>query len=176
MNNDKDLIARIANSDKSAMKTLYERHNRALLAFLISKGTDHATASDVLHDAMLEVWRSAAKFNGKSAVKTWVYTIARNKLVDRFRKSSRLSFTDDVPETQDDAPDPEACALAAGEASRVRACLEELKPSHQTVIRLAFYDDMNYQEISEVEDVPVGTIKTRIFHAKKMLMRCLGAA
>jgi len=82
--------------------------------------------------------------------------------------------TDDVPDIADDAPDPEALAVAAGEASRVRACLDGLSPAHKNVIRLAFYEDLNYDEISAIEDVAVGTIKTRIFHAKKLLMRSLG--
>jgi RNA polymerase sigma-70 factor (ECF subfamily) len=81
-----------------------------------------------------------------------------------------------VPDTADTAPDPEAVALAASDAERVRSCLSKLKPAHLTVIRLAFYEDMTYAEIAEVEGAPEGTIKTRIFHAKKLLMRCLGHA
>jgi len=175
MDNDQELLERISSGDKRAMQALYERYNRPLLAFLIGRGADQSEASDVLHDTMLEVWRAASKFSGKSAVKTWMFSIARNKLIDRFRKGARLSFTDEVPDSADDAPDPEAVAIASGEAARVRACMDGLNPSHKSVIRLAFYEDLNYEDISEIEEVPVGTIKTRIFHAKKLLMRCLGA-
>jgi len=175
MSNDQQLLELISGGDKRAMHELYGRYERPLLAFLIGRGAERSEAADVVHDTMLEVWRSASKFSGKSAVKTWMFSIARNKLIDRFRKGARLSVTDDVPDMADDAPDPEALAVAAGEARRVRACLDGLSPTHKTVIRLAFYEDLNYEEISEIEDVALGTIKTRIFHAKKLLMRCLGA-
>ncbi len=174
MSNDAELLQAIAGQDRQAMRVLYERYHDNLFAFLVGRGNDHAAAADVVQDAMLEVWRSAGRYSGKASAKTWIFAIARNKAVDRVRKSARLVVTDDVPETEDLSADPEAAAIAAGEAGRIRGCLDNLKPQHRNVIRLAFYEDLSYDEISEVEEVPVGTIKTRIFHAKKLLMRCLG--
>lgn len=174
MSDDQELLRRIAQSDQTAMRELYGRYHDPAFGFVMSRGADHAAAADVVHDTMLEVWRSASKYSGKSSVKSWMFAIARNKLVDRFRKSARLSLTDNIPEPPDDAPNPEAIAISLEEAERVRTCLEGLKEDHRTAIRLAFYEDLSYDEISEVEEVPVGTIKTRIFHAKKLLMRCLG--
>ena len=84
---------------------------RSVHAFLKARGSDPATASDVLHDAMLEVWKSADRFQSKSSVKTWIFAIARNKLVDRLRKASRTSLVDEVPDVADDAPNPEAAAI-----------------------------------------------------------------
>lgn len=174
MSDDQELLRRIAQSDRTAMRELYWRYHDAAFGFIVSRGADHAEAADVVHDTMLEVWRSASKYSGKSSVKSWIFAIARKKLVDRFRKNARLSLTDNVPETEDEAPNPEAIAISLGEAGRVRACLEGLNEDQRTAIRLAFYEDLSYDEISEIEGVPVGTIKTRIFHAKKLLMRCLG--
>lgn len=174
MSNDAELLQAIAGQDRQAMRVFYERYHDNLFAFLVGRGADHAAAADVVQDAMLEVWRVAGKYSGQSSAKTWLFAIARNKSVDRVRKNARLVVTDDVPDTEDITADPEAAAIAAGEADRVRACLGNLKPQHSSVIRLAFYEDLTYDEISEIEDVPVGTIKTRIFHAKKLLMRCLG--
>lgn len=174
MSDDQELLRRVAQSDQTAMRELYWRYHDTAFGFIMSRGADHAEAADVVHDTMLEVWRSASKYSGKSSVKTWMFAIARKKLVDRYRKNSRLVLTDSTPDTPDDAPDPEAIAISLGESGRVRACLEGLKEDHRTAIRLAFYEDLSYDEISEVEEVPVGTVKTRIFHAKKLLMRCLG--
>ena len=173
MSDDKELLRRIAEDDAKAMKLFYERHHNALYAFLVSRGADQATVADVVQDAMLEVWRSAGSYAGASAVKTWLFAIARNKLVDKVRKNARLVVTDDVPDSIDESANPEDAAVAAGEAGRVRACLEKLKPAHYTAIRLAFYEDLTYDEISRIEDVPQATIKTRVFHAKKLLMKCL---
>jgi RNA polymerase sigma-70 factor (ECF subfamily) len=78
-----------------------------------------------------------------------------------------------VPETIDDTPDIEAVLISAGDAARVRKCLTTLKPIHLSVIRLAYFGDLTYGDISEIEGIPAGTVKTRVFHAKQLLMRCL---
>lgn len=156
------------------MRTLYEHYHDALFAFLKARGASDQVAADSLQDAMLEVWRTAGRFKGHSGVKTWLFSIARNKQVDHIRKSARLSLVDNIPEAEDSAPNPEQIAISANDASRLRACLDKLKPSHQTTLRLAFYEDMSYAQISEAEGVPEGTVKTRIYHAKRLLLRCLG--
>lgn len=171
---DRDLIARIARSDRDAMRLLYERHLRTLDAFLRGRGADPSTAADTVQDTMLEVWRRAGRFAGASSVKTWMFSIARNKLVDRQRRAVRVSLVEEVPETVDPDPDPEALTMAARDRERLRGCLDGLKPAHRLVIRLAFYEDLSYDEIAEVEAVPKGTVKTRVFHAKQLLLRCLG--
>lgn len=176
MMDDTDLITAIASGDKTAMRQLYERHNGGVYAFAMAKCGNRELASDCVHDTMLDVWRTAQRFAGQSSVKTWLFSIARNKLVDALRKRGRLSFVDEVPETADTAPDPEAAAIAASESQRLHKCLEGLKDVHRAAIRLAFLEDLTYPEIARIEAVPVGTIKTRIFHAKQALMRCLQAA
>jgi RNA polymerase sigma-70 factor (ECF subfamily) len=173
---DKELIARIATRDKSAMRQLYNAHHDALFAFLRSRGADPQAASDAIQDAMLDVWRIAERYNDSASVKTWIYTIARNKMIDTRRKNRHLQLSDEMPEEADSAPNPEVLTIAANDASRVRACLGSLKPALQTIMRLAFYEDLTYGEISEIEGIAVGTVKTRIFHAKKLLMHCLGRA
>ncbi|MEL7465990.1 MAG: RNA polymerase sigma factor [Pseudomonadota bacterium] len=174
MRSDVDLIGEIAAGDQSALRALYERHRGPLLAFLKSKCGDAELAADAAQDAMIEVWTSASKFSGKSSPKTWMFAIARNKLVDRLRKDARLTVVEEPPEVVDDAPDPTVVIARAQDATRVRACLANLSESHRSVIELAFFHELKYEEIAEVEGAPLGTIKTRIYHAKKLLMRCLG--
>lgn len=156
------------------MRRLYERHYDALLSFIRVRSGDEALAADVVQDAMLDVWRTAARYKPTASVKTWLFTIARNKMVDRMRASHRLHFTDDVPETVDNAPNPEAVVAASEDASRVKACLEKLKEAQRSIIQLAFFEGLTYGEIAEIEGIPAGTVKTRIFHAKQLLIRCLG--
>lgn len=176
MQNEDDtrLIVRVAQGDRHAMQILYLRHHDSVYAFILGRGADADTASDVVHDAMLDVWRTAAKFRGASSVRTWIFTIARNKYVDRVRGAARLTYMDVVPETLDDAPDAEAVITASQDANRVQTCLQKLSQMQQTVIRLSFFDGLSYLEIAEIEDVPLGTIKSRVFHAKQMMMHCLG--
>jgi RNA polymerase sigma-70 factor, ECF subfamily len=170
---DAALLARVAADDKAAMKSLYERHSDTLFRFVSVRIGDRFEAADVMQEAFLEVWRSAARFQGRSSVKTWIYGIARNKAADRARRMRRVVVQQPDPEMPDDAPGPHAVIEAASDAARVRACLEDLSPSHRSAVQLAFYDELSYPEIAEVEGVPLGTVKTRIHHAKQLLMRCL---
>lgn len=170
---DKDLLLRISNGDQAAMRVLYDRHNEGLTRFASKWLADPFEASDIMHETMLEVWRSASKFGNKSSVKSWMFSIARNKSIDRNRKASRSVLQDADPEIPDESPTPHAIAEAFQDAQQVRACVETLSPAHQAVIHLAFFEDLSYREIAEIEDCPVGTIKTRMMHAKKLLLRCL---
>lgn len=174
MSSDSEIIQRIAAGDKAAMRLFFERYQTPLFAFLRGRGADAQTADDAVQDAMLDVWRTANRFEGRANAKTWLFTIGRNKMIDRIRKSSRLSPVEDMPETPDDSPSAEAILIASDDASRVKSCLAKLKPHHMTAIRLAFYEDLTYAQISSIEEVPEGTIKARIYHAKKLLLRCLG--
>lgn len=170
---DSDLIRDVASGDKRAMRALYLRYNNAIYAFAVSRCGNEELASDCVHDTMLDVWRTADRFAGKSSVKTWLFSIARNKLVDAIRRRGKVSYVEKVPEVEDSAPNPEAAAIAAAEKAQLHACLQKLSETHLSAVRLAFLEDMTYPEIAEVEAVPLGTIKTRIFHAKQALMRCL---
>lgn len=167
------LIRRIGSGDQQAMRDLYLKHGDAIYAFLLGRCGDPALARDSVQDTMLDVWRTASRFSGNSSAKTWLFAIARNKLVDALRKRGKLSFVEEVPDSIDEAPNPETAAIAAAESSRLRRCLNKLSNTHRTAIRLAFFEDLTYAEIGEIEAVPTGTIKTRIFHAKQALMRCL---
>ncbi|CAD0186759.1 Sigma-K factor [Ruegeria sp. THAF57] len=167
------LLQAVAGGDKTALAGLYRALEKPVYRFIASKMNDPFEAGDILHEVFMEVWRSAGKFEGRSAVKTWVFGIAYRKTMDHFRKHKRISPSDDLPEQVDEGPDAVACLAAAQEAEHLRFCLEGLKADHRSAIELAFYEDMSYGEISRVVDAPENTIKTRIFHAKKLLLRCL---
>lgn len=155
------------------MKALYERHSEPLYRFLQSRLRDPFEAADVMQETFLEVWRSAARFEGRSSARTWLFGIGRNKAVDRMRRGSREVVTEPDDTLPDHAPDPEAVAVAASDAARLRACIGKLGDHHRSAIQLAFYQELPYAEIAVIEGVPVGTVKTRILHAKRLLMHCL---
>lgn len=173
---DADLVRRVGEGDRRAMRSLYDAYQQAIFSFAHARCGQADLASDCVHDTMLDVWRTAARFSGKSSVKTWLFAIARNKMVDILRKRGKLSFVAEVEDGPDSAPDPEAAAMAASDNARLHRCIDGLSVPHRAAIRLAFLEDLTYPEIAEVEAVPVGTIKTRIHHAKQALMRCLGSA
>ena len=170
---DLELVAQIANGDRKAMRSFYDTYSDPVYRFAKVWLADPFEASDIMHETMMEVWKSAGRFGGRSSAKTWVFSIAKNKSIDRNRKGGRTVLQDPDPNIVDDSPTPHAILDAFQDAKRVRACVDALSPAHKTAVHLAFYEDLTYREIAEMEDCPAGTIKTRIMHAKKLLMRCL---
>lgn len=167
------LMRRTAQRDKAAFAALYDALEGPLHRFLRSRLNDPFEAADIAHEVFLELWSNASRFEGRSSVKTWVFGIAYRKAMDVYRRSGRVSYSDDLPDSEDDSPDSEACMIAVEQGEHVRACLERLKPDHRVAIELAFFDDLSYREISQIADVPEGTVKTRVYHAKQLLMHCL---
>jgi RNA polymerase sigma-70 factor (ECF subfamily) len=156
------------------MKALYERHSEALHRFLHHRLRDPIEAGDVVQEVFLEIWRTAARFEGRAAPRTWIFGIARNKAVDSIRRSARqVDLPDCKDDLVDDAPDPEAAVAATSDADRLRACIARLSDAHRSAIHLAYYEDLPYGEIAAIEGVPVGTVKTRIMHAKRLLLHYL---
>lgn len=170
-----DLLSRMAGGDKAAFGAFYKALEKPVFRFIVSKLNDPFEAADIQHDVFMDIWRSAGRFEGRSAVKTWVFGIAYRKTMDHFRKHGRVDLTDDIGDSADDSPDAVACIAATQEAEHLRFCLDQLKPQHRSAVELAFYEDMTYGEIADASDVPEGTIKTRVFHAKKLLLHCLTA-
>jgi len=169
------LVQKISQGDQVAMKQVYELHSGPLFHFVKAWLADPHEASDIVHETMLEVWRKADRFQGRSSLKSWIFSIARNKSIDKNRKSSRLSYTDDVPEIINDDVTPLEALELSQDADVLKACISRLSETHRRMIQLAFYQDLSYKEISEIEDCPIGTVKTRILHAKKLLMRDLAS-
>lgn len=170
---DLSLAQKIAGGDQLAMKQIYELHSGPLFHFVKTWLADPHEASDIVHETMLEVWKRAERFQGRSSLKSWIFSIARNKSIDKNRKSSRLSYTDEAPELVDEEVGPLEAVELSQDAAALKASIARLSDTHRRMIHLAFYDDLSYREISEIEDCPVGTVKTRILHAKKLLMRDL---
>ncbi|MEM7074103.1 MAG: sigma-70 family RNA polymerase sigma factor [Pseudomonadota bacterium] len=168
-----ELLNRVAQDDRAAFAALYAALEKPVFRFIASKMNDFSEAGDIHHDVFMEIWRSAGRFEGKSTVKTWVFGIAYRKTMDYFRKHARIDLTDELDEQVDESPNPEMCLAASENAAHLHFCLDTLKPQHRSAVELAFFEDMTYGEIAEIADVPEGTIKTRIFHAKKLLLHCL---
>ena len=172
-NFEKSLIAGIVSGNKEAMNEIYKTYAPALNGFVRLFLSDPNDVSDIIHDTMLEVWRKAERFEGRSSLKTWVFSIAKNKSIDRNRKYARIDYTDDNTDIEDDALNAADVLAVSQEAKTVRDAIAQLKPDHRRAIHLSFFEDLTYKEIAEIEDCPEGTIKTRILYAKRSLQHIL---
>jgi RNA polymerase sigma-70 factor, ECF subfamily len=169
-----ELLTAIAAGSEPGFARFYDAYHSRVYAFVMRHLGDPAEASDVLNEVMLEVWRSAARFEGRSRALTWVLGIAHHKALDAVRRRARRSAEElDESLPDEDAPNPPELLDAAQNAESLRRCLEKLSDDHRLVVHLAFFDDLPYTEVARIVDCPVGTVKTRIFHAKRLLRQCL---
>lgn len=171
------LIARMARGDERALAEFYDAFHGRVYAFALRVVREPADAAEVLNEVMLEVWRRAAQFEGRSRALTWVLGIAHHKSIDRVR-GRRAQYVDEaaLDAVADDAPPAVEVLARLEDGERLRECLERLSEAHRRVLHLAFFDDLAYPEIAEVVGVPLGTVKTRAFHAKQLLKACLAGA
>lgn len=161
----RDMLLKVAqSSDLEAFEALFLYFAPRIKSLMIKSGAPTGEAEDIAQDVMIKVWRKSAQYTqGRGAVSTWIFTIARNARIDRLRKNSSQPYDDiddlDIP--SDDAGAEEAM-LANQQAQHVSAALAELPEEQRTVIDLAFLHDMPQSEIAARLLLPLGTVKSRM--------------
>lgn len=175
MENDalRDALERVARGDVTAFSTIYKGLEKPLHGFLRTRLRDPSEISDVVHETFMDVWRNAAQFQGRSSVKSWVFSIAYRKSVDLLRKQSRILTGTNLPDLADGAESAEARIQASQSSAHLRACIGSLKKDQRVALNLAYFEGLTYREIAKITNAPEGTVKTRIFHAKQALMHRL---
>ena len=174
---DHELLKRIASKDRSAVQVLFARHHLALYRFLVRLVRNEAVAEELVNETFVEVWRSAARFKGRSAPSTWIFAIARNKAVSILRKRADEELDDHTSlAVEDESDNPEVTAMKGNKAKLICQCLEKLSPQHREVIDLVYYHEKSINEIATITGLPPGTVKTRVFHARKQLTGLLKRA
>lgn len=170
------LLARIGTGDRQAMEQLYRAYQSRVYRFARSRLNDSFAAADVLHETMIEIWRHAGRFEGRSRALTWILGIANHKVMDQLRKQSRHVVQEPDESLPDsESPTAESLVETAQNQTRVLECLSRLSEKHREVLHLAFYQDLPYGEIAALVGCPEGTVKTRVFHAKEALKKCLAS-
>ena len=173
---DDALLQRIGEKEIAAMEILYRRYENMVYRFALKKLNNEFEAAEIVNTVMLEVWNSASSFAGRAKVSTWLIGIAHHRIVDllRKRKSSHVSIDDIEPmvDTRDNADMLKV--VAAGQARwLIDICLERLSGDHKQVMQLLFFMEQTYEEIATAMACSIGTVKSRVFHAKKQLKQCL---
>jgi len=171
---DLELLRRIGQGDESAMAEFYREHGHVVLAHVLLVTGERVLAEEITQDTMLAVWRGAGSFRGESSPRSWVIGIARRQTRDRLR-SRRLRVVDDafLADQPGSGPGPEATALDRAELAEVTAAIRELAAPHREVLGLAFGAGLRLAEVASVLEVPIGTVKSRLFAARAALNRIL---
>jgi len=174
---DEMLVARIAGGDRLAMQTLFARYRTPVYRWLLRLVGNETVAEDLLSDVFLDVWRQAGRFQARSAVSTWLLAIARFKALSarRGRKDAELDETIEAT-VADSADNPEVVLQKKSRDQFVRTALTRLSLEHREIIDLVYYHDKSVDECAQILGVPSGTVKTRMFYARKKLAEMVQAA
>jgi RNA polymerase sigma-70 factor, ECF subfamily len=173
---DEVLIGRIANGDRLAMQVLYARHHVRVFRFVVRLVRDEATAEDVISEVFLDVWRQAGRFEGRSAVSTWMLAIARFKALSALRRRDEELDEEAAGAIEDPSDDPGTVLEKKDKSVMIRKCLTGLSAEHREIIDLAYYHEKSVKEVAEIVGIPENTVKTRMFYARKRLAELLKAA
>lgn len=148
--------------DKAAFAQLFAHYAPRVKAFLMKSGSDAATAEECAQDVMATLWHKAVQFDpAKAGLTTWVYTIARNRRIDQFRRA-RQPEPEMVDWGPDSIPDQADLYEAAQDTDRLVAALATLPEKQRALIQRAYYGDLSHSEIAAETGLPLGTIKSRI--------------
>jgi RNA polymerase sigma-70 factor (ECF subfamily) len=174
---DEVLIGRIAQGDRLAMQVLFARHHVRVFRFVLRLVRNESVAEDLISEVFLDVWRQANRFEGRSAVSTWLLAIARFKALSALRRKSDEALDDEAAEAiEDQSDDPEVAVQKKDTSEVLRKCLGALSPEHREVIDLVYYHEKSVEEVASIVGIPENTVKTRMFYARKKLAELLKTA
>jgi RNA polymerase sigma-70 factor (ECF subfamily) len=169
---DQELLAAVANGDRSAFERLYRSYEKRVYHYVQTLVSDVSLAEEIVGDTMVAVWRGAGSFAHTSRVSTWIFGIARHKALDAIRRSGRrqrevdLDGAADLPHPHDR---PEEGVFRSQLAKLTQRAMAGLTPEHREILRLVFYEEQPYEEISVLLGIPTNTVKTRVYYAKQRL-------
>jgi RNA polymerase sigma-70 factor, ECF subfamily len=171
------LLVDVARGNRAAFESLYRATSSKLFGICLRVLPDRADAEEVLQDVFTGIWNKAGQFDPERASAiAWLAMVARNKAIDRLRSMpargtlASIELADEIP---DNGPSPLRSTEAADDRSRLEACMAQLEPKRQALIRAAFFEGSTYEELAGRSDSPLGSVKSWIRRGLLQLRGCL---
>jgi RNA polymerase sigma-70 factor (ECF subfamily) len=179
---DRDLVDRASRGDRGAFQMLVERYQKRVYGIAYGMVYNADDALDISQEAFIRVHRYLDSFQGSSSFYTWLYRIVVNLCVDHLRRKSHEAAVDyddtlqhtDTSELQPSAIGDPVRSLGDRElGAQLERALQQLSPIHRAVLQLREVEGLSYQEMAKVMGCSVGTIMSRLFHARKRMQKML---
>ena len=157
---DAELLTRIASGEVDAFDLLYRRYVRSVFGLALRRLGDRPRAEEAVQETFAAVWRSAKSYRPeRGAAAPWLYAVARNAIVDRFR--TRVDTPGELPDRASSEPGPDELAERSYVSWRVHRALESLPEREREVLELAYWSGLSQSEVASYLNIPLGTVKTR---------------
>jgi RNA polymerase sigma-70 factor (ECF subfamily) len=184
MDEDKKLIKRTINGEKNAFETIIKKYQKPLFNYIRRMVGEQELAMDFTQEVFLKTYSSLHTYQSSYKFSTWLFKIASNYLIDYWRKKKLDTFSIDQKHKNDSynltfqVPDNESSISKKFELNEMKAKIEQVLEKIPASLRELFIwrhiNELSYQEIAEIKDLPEGTIKNRIFQAKERVRNLLG--
>ena len=158
-----DQVVRAGRGDRDAFTELFDRYDRKLFYFVGRFGRDPHRASDIVQDVWLSAYRRLPGLRAPEAFRAWLYRLTHDRVVSRIRKETRKR---PIPLERSPCLSGRSDQASRDAAEVVHAALGRLSAEHRAVLTLRFLEGMSLEEIAAVVDRPLGTVKSRMHHAK----------
>ncbi|NJN52465.1 MAG: RNA polymerase sigma factor RpoE [Gammaproteobacteria bacterium] len=181
---DKELVRRVKKGDRTAFELLFTRYQYRIHGLVARYIRDFAEVEDVVQEAFIKAYRALPRFRGESAFYTWLYRIAvntaKNHLVSRNRRPPDVDVDAGDAEYLDSADglreseNPENRMARDELQTAINAALSELPDDLRSAVTLREFDGLSYEQISQIMECPVGTVRSRIFRAREAIENKIG--
>jgi RNA polymerase sigma-70 factor (ECF subfamily) len=180
---DQDLVKRTLRGDKKAFEMIVRKYQQPLLGYVSRMVGQREMALDFTQDVFVKAYASLGTFEPRYKFSTWLFKIASNLVIDHWRKKKIPSFSLSEPLGRDDdgltleVPDDEPSVPRTFELAELRrkveTAMEKLPGSLRELFIWRHVNELSYEEMAEIKDLPIGTVKNRVFQAKEMIRRLL---
>jgi RNA polymerase sigma-70 factor (ECF subfamily) len=182
LDDDVKTVRKVLRGDANAFSGLVGRYQRPIFNFVYRFFNSYDLAGELTQDTFLKAFQSLRSFDQERKFSTWLYTIARNVCIDEYkrRKHAGLTYLEDLPHATEGIPSgdpgasPQFQCIMREEGARLMAAIQELEPDKKAALLLHYFQGLSYLEIAEALEIPLSTVKIRIFRAKKALLKSLG--
>ncbi len=176
---DKELVRRVQKGDQAAFDLLFVRYQSKIVSLISRYVPDQEETLDVAQEAFIKAYRALPRFRGESQFYTWLYRIAintaKNHLVARSRRPPGVDVDVDEIEYREDAPalrdgeTPEAALARDQVQTTIHQALNDLPEDLKSALTLREFDGLSYEQIADIMECPVGTVRSRIFRAREFV-------
>ena len=171
--NEHELIAALKARDNQAFNYLYEHYSGSLYSIVLQIVQNATLANDVLQDVFVNIWRRIETYDpAKGRLFTWMLNISRNASIDLLRSKNYLNSRKNQ-ELTDNVYGNDQVTRTNTDSIGLNKFLTKLRPDHRILIELAYFKGYTHEEIAHIEDIPLGTVKTRIRNALILLREFL---
>ncbi len=178
MHTDRDLVNTILGGDNRAFTILVKRHERLVWHIVMKLTDDQDTIKDISQEVFIRIYQKLKDFGFRSKLSTWIATVAYRTAVNELKKRNR-KIAQDIHQINEwkeqfiDIAHPEYIATQKELKQMIRQAIDRLPDQYKMVLTLYHMEEFNYQEISDITEMPPGTVKNYLFRARKLLKEML---